>query len=173
MPKLGRAFSARGAWYAEVGNLGCVALALSFSGFHSGRRLICCTAWTVMLISSLLWRICSSLDSGLLATVVTVSKSCHNSTTKPLIQNSPILFQDNTAVSLHCTFQFLIFIDCRDMQNNYLTEWHTHTHTHTHMTTTVCLWGSAHWDITTIPDNFPGKLTMILKMFDKFNSYTQ
>ena len=62
-----------GAGYAEVGNLCCVALAVSFSGFHSSRCLICCTHWTVMLISSLLWQICSSLDSGLLATAVEVS----------------------------------------------------------------------------------------------------
>ena len=81
-----------------------VPLAVSFSGFYSGCRLICCTDWTVMLISSLLWGICSSLDSGLLATAVKVSKSCHNSTIKLLIQNSPISFQDNTALSLHCKF---------------------------------------------------------------------
>ena len=56
----------------------------------------------------------------------------HNLTTKPLIQNLPILFQDNTAVSLHCTFQSLIFINCGDMRNNYLTESHTHSLTHTH-----------------------------------------
>ena len=122
---------ARGPWYAEEGNLGCVALAVSFSGFHSGCRLICCTDWTVMLISSLLWRICSSLDSGLLATVVMVSKSRHNSTTKPLIQNSPILFEDNTALSLHCTFQSLIFRDCGDTRNSYLAEWLTYSLTNT------------------------------------------
>ena len=69
-----------------------------------------------MLISSLLWGICSSLDSGLLATAVKVSKSRHNSTIKLLIQNPPILFQDNTALSLHCTFQALIFSARGDMR---------------------------------------------------------
>ena len=38
--------------------LGCVALAVLFSGFRSGRRLIFCTDWTVMLKSSLLWAAC-------------------------------------------------------------------------------------------------------------------
>ena len=116
-------------WYAEEGNLDCVALAVSFSGFHSGRRLICCTDWTVMLISSLLWEICSSLDSGLLETAVKVSKSCHNSIIKSLIQNSPNLFQDNIALSLHCTFQSLMFSDCRENVNSILQN-DTLTHTH-------------------------------------------
>ena len=53
--------------------LGCVALAVLFSGFRSGRRLICCTDRTVMLKSSLLWAAWSSLDCLLLATVVVVS----------------------------------------------------------------------------------------------------
>ena len=122
---------AHGLWYAEEGNLGCVALAVSFSGFHSGCRLICCTDWTVMLISSLLWRICSSLDSGLLATAVKVSKSRHNSTLKSLIQNSPIQFQDNIALSLHCTFQSLNVQWVRRKCEQYLAEWLTHSHTHT------------------------------------------
>ena len=82
--KLGHVFLC----YAEI-NLSCVALAILFSGFQSGCPLI--EHWTVMLISSLLWEIFSSLDSGLLATAVKMSKSCHNSKTKPLIQNSPIL----------------------------------------------------------------------------------
>ena len=98
-------------------NLGRVALAVSFSGFHSGRCPICCTVWTVMLISSLLWGICSSLDSGLLATAVKVSKSCHNSTIKLLIQNPQMSFQDNTAIS---SFQSLIFSDCQDMRTAIL-----------------------------------------------------
>ena len=44
-----------GLWYAEVGktqNLVCVALAVSLFRFHSRHCLICCTDWTVMLISS-------------------------------------------------------------------------------------------------------------------------
>ena len=89
--------------------------------------IFCCTDSTVMLISSLLWGICSSLDSGLLATAVEVSKSCHNSTIKLLIKNPSILFQDNTVISLHCTFQALIFSDRGENANNYLAEWHTHT----------------------------------------------
>ena len=131
-------------------NLGCVALAVSFSGFHSSRRLNCCTDWTVMLISSLLWGICSSLDSGLLATAIEVSKSRHNSTTKLLIQNPPISFQDNAVLSLHSTFQSLIFSDGGENPNSYLMEWPTHSLTHT--TTTVCLQGSAHQGII----NFSG-----------------
>ena len=84
--------------------------------------IFCCTDSTVMLISSLLWGICSSLDSGLLATAVEVSKSCHNSTIKLLIKNPSILFQDNTVISLHCTFQALIFSDRGENANNYLAE---------------------------------------------------
>ena len=49
--------------------LGCVALAVSFSGFHSVCFLICCTDQTVILNSSLLWVAWSSLNSVLLATV--------------------------------------------------------------------------------------------------------
>ena len=58
--------------------LGCVALAVrvSFSGFHSGHCLICCTDQTVMLKSSLLWAAWFLLDCLLLATVVEVSVSC-------------------------------------------------------------------------------------------------
>ena len=93
-------------------------------------------------------QICSSLDSGLLATAVEVSKLCHNSTIKPLIQNSPISFQDNTALSLHCKFWALIFGDHGENANNYLAEWLTHllTYKQTHTATTVhvCLWGSTH-----------------------------
>ena len=67
----------------QVSKLGCIALAISFSGFHSGRRLTCCTDGTVMLTSSLLWVNWSLLVSGLLETVVKVSKPHHNSWTKP------------------------------------------------------------------------------------------
>ena len=49
--------------------------AVSFSGFHSGRCLICCTDQTVMLKSSLLWAAWSSLDSALMATVIKASNS--------------------------------------------------------------------------------------------------
>ena len=52
-----------------------VALAVLFSGFHSGHHLICCTDRTVILKSSLLWAAWSTLDSVLLATVVKVSIS--------------------------------------------------------------------------------------------------
>ena len=126
--------------------IGCVSLAVSFSGFHLSRSLICCTDWTVMLISNLLWGICSSLDSRLLATAVKVSKSCHESTTKPLILNSPILFQDNTAIILHCMFQFLIISDRCDMwtaisQN----DWLTHSQTHNY-----CKALGLHWAIITV-----------------------
>ena len=139
--KLGSAFNCRGPCYAEVGktwNLGCVALALSFFGFHSGRCLNCYIDWTVMLISSLLWEICSSLDSGLLATAVEVSKSCHNLTIKLLIQNSPFKFQDDTALSLHCKFQGLIFSDRGENVNSCLADWHTHTHDDYRMPPGLC-----------------------------------
>ena len=86
-------------------------------------------------VRSLLWGICSLLDSGLLATAVEVSKSCHNLTIKLLIQNPPISFQDNTALSLHCMFQTSIFSDHGENANSYLVEWLTHTH----RMTTVCL----------------------------------
>ena len=131
----------------KVGNYGYGALAVLFSGFHS------VTVWFVVHLNfhvdkQPVMGICSSLmDTALLAIAVKVSKSRNNSTTKPLIQNSPILVQDNTVLSLHCTFQSLIFNDCGDMWNSYLTEWLTHLQTHT--MTTICLWGSAHWGITT------------------------
>ena len=147
--KLGRAFNCTRSvicWGRQ--NLGCVALAVSFSGFHSSRRLNCCTDWTVMLINSLLWGICSSLDSGLLATAVEVSKSRHNSTIKLLIQNSPISFQDNTALSLHCKFYALIFSDRGENANSYLAEWLAHALTHTH--TRRRLRGSAHRGIASM-----------------------
>ena len=71
-----------------------------------------------MLISSLLWEFCYSLDSGLLATAIEVSKLRHNLTIKLLIQNPTISFQDSTVMSLHCTFQSLIFSDCRENANS-------------------------------------------------------
>ena len=52
----------------------------------------------------------------------------HNSTIKSLIQNSPILFQDNIALSLHCTFQSLMFSDCGENANS-ISRNDTHTHT--------------------------------------------
>ena len=110
--KLGRTFTCTQSevhvcWGRQ--NVGCVALAVSISKFHLSHRLICCTDWTVMLISSLLWDIYSSLDSGLLATAIKVSISCHNSAIKLLIQNSLILFHHDIVLSLHCTFQPLNF----------------------------------------------------------------
>ena len=89
----------------------------------------------------------SSNDSGQWKSAVKVSKSRHNSTTKLLIQNPPISFQDNTALSLHSTFQSLIFSYGWENANSYLAEWQTHLLTHT--TTTVCLRGSAHRGIKT------------------------
>ena len=64
-------------------NLSWVALEVSFSGFHSGRHLSCSTDWIVMLISRLLWGICSSLDSGLPEAAIKVGKS-HQVTYKAL-----------------------------------------------------------------------------------------
>ena len=108
-------------------NLGCVSF-FSFSGFHISRHLIYCTDWTVMLISGLVvgnlffefW-IAGNSRWG--------EQSRHNSTIKLLIQNSPISFQDNTAISLHCTFQSLIFGNRWDIrttisQNEILTNTH-------------------------------------------------
>ena len=54
-----------------------------------------------------------------------------------LIQNPPISFQDNTALSLQCTLHSLIFSDCGDMQT--AVSWND---TQTDKTTTICLWGS-------------------------------
>ena len=123
--------------------------AVTFSGFHSGCRLICCIDWTVMLIGSLLWGICSSLNSGFLATAVEVSKSCHNSTIKLLIQNPPISFQDNTVLSLHCKFLGLNFQRSR-RKCEQLFRGMTPTYSNTHDVTTVCLWGSAPTEAYTV-----------------------
>ena len=107
-----------------------------------------------MLISSLLWGMYSPLDTGLLATAIKVSKSRHNSTTKSLIQHSPILFQDNIALSLHCTFQSLMFSDGREIansisRNDTLTRSLTHTHNDYRMPSV----GSAQRGITIVPKN--------------------
>ena len=89
-----------------------------------------------MLISSLLWGICSSLDSGLLATAVEVSKSCHNLTIKLLIQNPPISFQDFKLAMHTSVFNF--------QRLQTALSWND---TQTDKTTTVCLWGSTHQGI--------------------------
>ena len=56
--------------------------------------------------------IVGDLDSGLLATVA--------ETIKPVIQDALLLFQDNIALSLHCTFQPLIFSDHGENANSYM-----------------------------------------------------
>ena len=53
------------------------------------------------------------------------------------MQNPPISFQDNPALSLQCTLHPLIFSDCGDMQTTL--SWND---TQTDKTTTICLWGS-------------------------------
>ena len=58
----------------------------------------------------------------------TKHKSCHNSTIKPLIQNPPISFQDNVALSLHCTFQNLIFSGREEWALERFLRKHTQTH---------------------------------------------
>ena len=69
---------------------------------------------------------------------VTDHKSCHNSTIKPPIQNSPISFQDNV-LCWHCRFQHLIFSGRREWA---LESFSAETHT-----TNVCL-GALHTIIT-------------------------
>ena len=74
----------------------------------------------------------------------------HNLTTKPLIQNSPIIvFQDNIVLSLHCTFQLLIFSEiCKQLSCKMtpaLTHSLTNTHTDYHMHTS----GTKTYDVTT------------------------
>ena len=64
-----------------------------------------------------------------------MSNSCHNSTIKPPIQNLPISFQDNIALSLHCRFQCLIF----SRHGEYELWRKLSAETHTNTTTTVCL----------------------------------
>ena len=63
----------------------------------------------------------------------------HNLITKPLIQNSPIIvFQDIIALSLHCTFQSLIFSEiCEQLilRNDSCTHSLTNTHANYHMHT--------------------------------------
>ena len=63
---------------------------------------------------------CSSLDSRLLATAIEVSKTHHNLT---INQNSPIiiLFQHDIALSLHYMFHLLIFSNCGENANGYIT----------------------------------------------------
>ena len=91
------------------------------------------------------------LDSGLLATAVKVSKSCHNSTIKSLIQNSPILFQDNITISLHCTFQSLMFSNGGENANSISrNDTLTHSHTHTHNDYCMPPVGSAHRGIINV-----------------------
>ena len=120
---------------------GCKALMCLFSRFHWGCRLSCSIGGSFKEKGSSLWTAYSSLDSGLPTMAVKVSKSRNNSITKPLVQNSPISFEDNIALSLHCTFQSLIFSGCEDTRDSFLAEWLTNslTHLQTHTTTTVCL----------------------------------
>ena len=101
-------------------NLGWVALAVSFSQFHLGRHLICCTNYGLNCHDDkqpVVWNLFLA-GLGLLATAVEVSKSRHNLTIKLLTQNPPISFQDNTTLSLHCTFQSLIFSDHGDTRSD-------------------------------------------------------
>ena len=85
MPNQATPVIAHGEWYMlrTVGNLGCVALAVSFSRFHSESppdllyRLNCHVDKQPVVRDLFL------LDSGLPATAVEVSKSCHKSITKP------------------------------------------------------------------------------------------
>ena len=92
-----------------------------------------------MLIRYLLWEFVLCWILYCWQSAVQVSKLCHNLTLKPLIQNSPILFQDIIALSLHCMFQPLVFSNRGENANNYLAEWHTHTHTHTHTHDDYCM----------------------------------
>ena len=67
----------------------------------------------------------------------------NQSTIKPLIQSSPILFPDDK-LALHVSvlnFQQLLL--CMRYAKIYLMEWFTYKHT----MTTICLWGSANWGI--------------------------
>ena len=57
----------------------------------------------------------------------TERKSRHNSTIKPPIQNPPISFQDNIALSLHCRFQRLIFSRHRERALQSFLRKHTQT----------------------------------------------
>ena len=114
---------------------GCqIRLCLQLQKVHGMLKLRLCSFGSLVLLRSLanwLYRlnchvdkkpvvgVCSSLDSGLLSMVIKVSKSHHNSTIKPLIQNSPILFQDNIALSFYCTFQSLIFSNRGQNANSY------------------------------------------------------
>ena len=97
-------------------NLGCVVLAVPFNGLH----LYCRSQ------SDLLHRLnCHVdkqpavgdlflLDSRLLETAIEESKSHHNSTIKLLIKIHQFYFKMhnvNIALSLHCSFQALIFSD--------------------------------------------------------------
>ena len=87
--------------------------------------------------------ICSSLDSGLLGTAVQVSKSHHNSTIKPLIQSSPILFPDDK-LALHVSvLNFQQSLLCMRYAKIYFAKWLAYKHT----MSTVRLWGSANWGI--------------------------
>ena len=110
-------------------------------------QVVVCPLVQIQVGKQLFWAACLSTDSGQRKTVVKVSKSRHNSTIKSLIQNSPILFQDNIALSLHCTFQSLMFSDHGENANSIS---RNDTLTHTHTTTTVCLRGSAHRGIIII-----------------------
>ena len=114
------------------------------------------------------------LDSGLLATAVKVSKSCHNSTIKSLIQNSPILFQDNIAISLHCTFQPLMFSDCRENANS-ISRIDTLTHTHTHDDYHMPPVGSAHRGIIICEVHWwrPGMVASLGQFSNSFKSTLQ
>ena len=116
-------------------NLGCVALAVSFPGFHPGRRLICCTDWTVMLIRCLLWEFVLRWTLDCCQPAVKVSKSRHNSRTKLQNQTSTIEIQVNTETYVLCMFQRLVSSEPWDFRPSHrMTNWQTDR------PITICLW---------------------------------
>ena len=106
----------------------CVALAVSFSVFQSGRSLILLYRLTVMLKSSLLYGIFSLHDPGLLG-------NSHNAERIPCYLCIPGF------CSAYLPFAAAIETE---------TEIHTHTHAHTHTHTYTHTHTHIQWNLTNL-----------------------
>ena len=121
---------------------GCVAFAVSFSGFHLGCHPICCTDWTIMMISSPLCRICSSLDSAALATDSELSKSDFK-----LVNNKALNLKSVQYFfkGIACIAKWDSALNLQALRRN-MTRKYRQMDEQTQMMTTVCLQSSTHWD---------------------------
>ena len=112
-------------------SLDCVALAVSLSGFYYSHHLICCTNWTVMSISSLLW---GMFFSGLWI----AGNSCWGEQILHL-KFVQYFFKRITCFTNKTNAYLSSVVEKHDLEIQMDGQ--------THTTTTICLWGSSHQGI--------------------------